>query len=1180
MLVLSGRNGALVSALLGLAICAAPLMCQELKTDDGRPDGTSVLEDGLLVVNRLTPPSYPVVLKTIRVYFVEFQDEPVPTGETVRLVAFLDPSGAGRPPQNLSFLVDERVKVPRTGEFVDFPVSGPTVLSGDLYVGYQAPSPARGVGFAADTTGEPQRRGYFSRDGGATFLGPLQFGDGAEVNVLIRAVVEGGSGGDELRVDDGTVEVGVVRDGGLYVNRLTPPRYPATLRKVRVQFVEYQDEPSPVGRTVKLLAFADPQGSGSPPEKPRLVTRDAAITATDRFLEFDIDGPTISSGDFYVGYQAPDPARGVGFAMDINGTPRERTFRSRDGGETFSGPIELIVDDGRTVPANLFVRAVVETRAAPQGDFQLEATRGALDLSGGATAEFQVSVAGTSEFRDTVALEAALDPADPRIQVTVTEPQAAPGRRVTVRVAAEPGLAARSYKLKITGRCSSLVRERTVMLDAWEALASETVDASGKRIAADGFELTVPPGAIAGSATVRVLRGTPSAAGEERVSGAYRVTGLPDDLKAPLTLRMIAAPKDALDVRAAAPPTHFAIQTTAFAKSAAANIPVSHLVPAPATSDGTLALPPPKVAWKIKNTFTIWAVTGYASLRSAKGTFEIVYPSELRFAAEMIAGWLDDSELRLGLLGLNLKGRSINVEIKPLTDYLFWANKDIMGYAEGEKLVFNSRRLGTTAQVVAFKPTVAHELMHVFQAVYGGAARDAAWYWMDEATAVWFETLAMNDPSYISSVVRPSSGSDSSDNYLTFLPHGLNYNVGGKEEQEHGYGASMFLSYLSRTTSDGAVAKIIELRQEKEKPMDALVAALSQYSSTMTLFWQGFANAYLEGRVYRGASFPDPPLLIPGGGEKRLLLFKTAADAGRVFPLYESPDLSGALYAVMMNQAAATPDLTDGITLALRLDGGEAAQQISTFLVGQKKSAGSTPGDRELLIKEVEKLVAAREILLVLVANGRAVSPYDKKTKITPRIELAAASVKIKSGVPSKGVLNYEYEFNTENVNVPADADYSWTFSDGGTATGRRVKHLYKTAGKHTVRVRVSSNKLARAVDASVEVEIAAATNEKKGEVNFWVYRKVRGPVGASNQSCQNFSITIMDSAGRVLDGGSSVARNGAFEIVLPFGTGYQYRVSYAYTTPCPDSGQRTGSFDVKDAIGAVSVETPPCEYR
>src|SRR5262249_13879840 len=75
----------------------------------------------------------------------------------------------------------------------------PALASGDLYVGFQAPNPAGGVGFSADSNGTQRQRGYFSTDNGVTFQGPLVLsgsgGSQTRVNIMIRGVVDLGAAG-------------------------------------------------------------------------------------------------------------------------------------------------------------------------------------------------------------------------------------------------------------------------------------------------------------------------------------------------------------------------------------------------------------------------------------------------------------------------------------------------------------------------------------------------------------------------------------------------------------------------------------------------------------------------------------------------------------------------------------------------------------------------------------------------------------------------------------------------------------------------------------------------------------------------------------------------------------------------------------------------------------------------
>lgn len=181
-----------------------------LATDDGTIEFGAYLE-GLVIVNRLTPRFYPLTLRTIRIHFIQFQNLPSPAGQQIRLVVMADPSGTGQPPVNGTNLINKLVTIPEVppgGGFIDFDlqalsdtysatgVAAPlTIESGDIYVGYQAPRPAAGVGFSADSSGSQQQRAFYSTNDGASYsrLGGIvnQQGNLVPVNIMIQAGMVG-----------------------------------------------------------------------------------------------------------------------------------------------------------------------------------------------------------------------------------------------------------------------------------------------------------------------------------------------------------------------------------------------------------------------------------------------------------------------------------------------------------------------------------------------------------------------------------------------------------------------------------------------------------------------------------------------------------------------------------------------------------------------------------------------------------------------------------------------------------------------------------------------------------------------------------------------------------------------------------------------------------------------------
>ncbi len=165
----------------------------------------------------------------------------------------------------------------------------------------------------------------------------------------------------ELKLDDGSVEGGGLQDNLVIVNRLTPPSYPATLQRVRILFPTFNNQPDPTGKAIKLLIATDGSGSGTAPALASYTTINTTVPGTSltNFFEITIpNGPTITGGDFYIGYQAGAPHQGVGFALDANNSntqAQNRSYISLDNGASFS----VITPPSGAVSAIAMMRAVV-----------------------------------------------------------------------------------------------------------------------------------------------------------------------------------------------------------------------------------------------------------------------------------------------------------------------------------------------------------------------------------------------------------------------------------------------------------------------------------------------------------------------------------------------------------------------------------------------------------------------------------------------------------------------------------------------------------------------------------------------------------------------------------------------------------------------------------------------------
>lgn len=162
-----------------------------------------------------------------------------------------------------------------------------------------------------------------------------------------------------LSVDGGVFTNAVGFPGSplaVFVNRLTPPSYPATLTAVEIYFGN-RAAGLPVNTTIELVAATNPSGSANftTASVGVLNLYNAGIAAVGAFNVYTLPTTiTITSGDFVVGFSTPD-ATGIYPADQDQATKSQgRSYVSTDG-TSFT-----VVDSyGASVSGNFGIRAVV-----------------------------------------------------------------------------------------------------------------------------------------------------------------------------------------------------------------------------------------------------------------------------------------------------------------------------------------------------------------------------------------------------------------------------------------------------------------------------------------------------------------------------------------------------------------------------------------------------------------------------------------------------------------------------------------------------------------------------------------------------------------------------------------------------------------------------------------------------
>src|SRR5439155_25932375 len=136
-----------------------------------------------------------------------------------------------------------------------------------------------------------------------------------------------------------------------FVNRLTPPGYPATLRQVQIVFGN-SSSTLPAGSPIRVLSGINASGTAS--INGIALSKTPAQVTPGQVNTFTVTPVPISSGDFVVGFETGYPAGTFPAVLDISSPPRLHSYFSVDG-TTFT-----VLDAGSGVPGNLGIRAVVD----------------------------------------------------------------------------------------------------------------------------------------------------------------------------------------------------------------------------------------------------------------------------------------------------------------------------------------------------------------------------------------------------------------------------------------------------------------------------------------------------------------------------------------------------------------------------------------------------------------------------------------------------------------------------------------------------------------------------------------------------------------------------------------------------------------------------------------------------
>lgn len=549
-----------------------------------------------------------------------------------------------------------------------------------------------------------------------------------------------------------------------------------------------------------------------------------------------------------------------------------------------------------------------------------------------------------------------------------------------------------------------------------------SVGTTGGSVTDGSTTVTIPANGVSTTTTVSIAPGTVTGnvPDGEAVSAVSQIE-LSGDTTQPITVQMPATAAIASKVFAVVTSDVYTMNRAApyfrsmlYETTAAGNM-LTALLPASAPGNQSALLPGQNstragsAASTAKRRFTIWFITGYDVLQSTH--FSIRYPVKpcnslvirdyLQIAEDAYSKLITD-------MGFSPAGLSWPMMLDVLK--LDSGTYGVAGYGRIGRWISGTKSLSmainqdycnssSQADMNEMKATIGHEFFHTLQYVYDPhwAVRESVFGspfgWLMEASSTWFEAEMMNNSAYDSTV-----RSGNADFYRKGLEHGGSLNA-----QDHGYGASSFLRYLSSQYGRNLVHTVWS--NVSQQATYSSTRAIEDAGVSLSPDWQHFSEQYMMGQTSFGWGTPE----TNSGSGFKFTYTDTTRTASFVDDLYP---LSGVKISFNFNaldkDRAYTLTLTEGQNDFMRaylFD--KSASKVAEF--ADKYSFTATPSSGYFL----------------LVVNSNDAYPYTTPTHV--KVTLDSGPV-INAISPARGPVDTAVSISGSGFGTTADTR-SVTFS-------------------------------------------------------------------------------------------------------------------------------------------------------
>ncbi|NLU37272.1 MAG: hypothetical protein GXX78_00115 [Bacteroidales bacterium] len=228
--------------------------------------------------------------------------------------------------------------------------------------------------------------------------------------------------------------------------------------------------------------------------------------------------------------------------------------------------------------------------------------------------------------------------------------------------------------------------------------------------------------------------------------------------------------------------------------------------------------------------------------------FVVYAPATEIEAALDVEDYLNESYEKLNAMGFSYAART-KWPIKVTLSKFPAEHKNAYGFFTQSSWSHNRSTLEFNLDMIEnsqdVKATAGHEFFHFVQSLYNNTGALSKkllgdpFYWLDEASSVWFEGIILGNPDYNSSIrdghhMEPLNGA---------------YEQAEKNPAHYGYGMAAMIKYIVKRYGNNSVLKIYQkvLSGEAKDPVDAITRALPESFGEL---YPDFLNEYFQRKIY------------------------------------------------------------------------------------------------------------------------------------------------------------------------------------------------------------------------------------------------------------------------------------------------------------------------------------------